>query len=193
MKRSRWLAYVLAVVLVLGGVTAVSALSYQVKWGDTLTKIAAQFGVSLQSIVTANNISNPDLIYADQILQIPDGSATPVPTTPPTTPPPSGGTYIVKSGDTLSAIARRFGTTVAALAQANNISNVNLIYIGQVLIIPGGGSNPTPVPTQPAPSPGSSFGLGAQTNNLAHKDKMNQSGMTWIKIQYKWQPGDDPG
>lgn len=188
MRRSRWLALVLAVILVLVGVTAVSALSYRVKWGDTLTRIAAQFGVSLQSIITANNISNPDLIYADQILQIPDGTVTPVPQPPPTTTPPPSGNYVVKSGDTLSAIARRFGTTVAAVAQANNISNVNLIYIGQVLVIPGGGSNPTPVPI-----PGQTFGLGAQSTSLANKDKMSQSGMTWIKMQHKWRPGDDPG
>jgi LysM repeat protein len=191
MKRSRWLAVSISVVLVLTVVTAVSALSYRVKWGDTLSRIAAQFGVSIQSIVTANNISNPDLIYADQVLQIPDGSATPAPQPPPsTTPPPTSGNYTVRTGDTLSAIARRFGTTVAAIAQANNINNVNLIYIGQVLVIPGGGSSPTPVTPQPNPSPG--FGLGAQSNNLANQDKMSQSGMTWVKIQHKWEPGDDP-
>jgi LysM repeat protein len=191
MKRSRWLALVFSVVLVLTAVTAVSALSYRVKWGDTLSKIAAQFGVNIQSIISANNISNPNLIYADQVLQIPDGNATPIPSTPPpTTPPPTGGTYTVKTGDTLSAIARRFGTTVAAIAQANNISNVNLIYVGQVLAIPGGGSSPTPIP--PSPIPSQNFGLGAQTNNLAHKAEMEQSGMTWVKIQHKWKPGDDP-
>ena len=85
MKRTRWLAILFAVVSVLTVVTAVSALSYRVKWGDTLSRIAAQFGVSMQSIVAANNISNPNLIYADQVLQIPDGNATP----PPQTPPPS--------------------------------------------------------------------------------------------------------
>jgi LysM repeat protein len=192
MKRSRWLALVFSVVLALTVVTAVSALSYRVKWGDTLNKIAAQFGVSIQSIISANNISNPDLIYADQILQIPDGSTTPTPQTPPpATPPSTGGTYTVKTGDTLSAIARRFGTTVAAIAQANNIINVNLIYIGQVLVIPGGGSNPPPVTPQPIPN--QSFGLGAQSTNLANKDKMSQSGMTWVKIQHKWTSGDDPG
>ena len=190
MKRSRWLALVFSVVLVLTAVTAVSALSYRVKWGDTLNKIAAQFGVSVQSIISANNISNPDLIYADQTLQIPDGNTTPAPQPPPiTTPPPTSGSYIVKTGDTLSAIARRFGTTVAAIAQANNISNINLIYVGQVLAI-SGGSSPNPVPPQPIPN--QNFGLGAQSTGFANKDKMSQSGMTWVKIQHKWQPGNDP-
>ncbi|MCB9421389.1 MAG: LysM peptidoglycan-binding domain-containing protein [Ardenticatenaceae bacterium] len=194
MKKSSWLAVLISVILTLTVVTAVSALAYKVQWGDTLNKIAARFGVSVQAIVSANNISNPNLIYADQILQIPDGNATPVPQTPsPTTPVPTGGTYTVKTGDTLSAIARRFGTTIAAIAQANNISNVNLIYVGQVLTIPGGGSSPAPVTPQPNPNPNQTFGLGAQSNNLANKAKMSQSGMTWVKIQYKWQPGDAPG
>ena len=46
-------------------------------------------------------------------------------------------TYTVKRGDTLSAIAKKYGTTVAALAKLNNISNVNYIYVGQVLRIDG--------------------------------------------------------
>jgi LysM repeat protein len=175
-------------------VTAVSALPYRVQWGDTLNKIAAQFGVSIQSIITANNISNPDLIYADQVLEIPDSQATAVPQPPPTTdPPPATGNYTVVAGDTLSAIAQRFGTTVSAIAQANNISNVNLIYVGQVLSIPGASGSPapapTPIPSQPGPSQG--FGLGAQTTSLTHKAEMNQAGMTWVKIQHKWESGDD--
>lgn len=194
MRKSRWLALFLAIVLVMAVVTAVSALPYRVKWGDTLSKIAAQFGVSMQSIITANNISNPDLIYADQVLEIPDAQATAVPQpAPSTTPAPSPGSYTVVAGDTLSAIARRFGTTVSAIAQANNISNVNLIYVGQVLAIPGGSGSPapapTPLPSQPGPSQG--FALGAQTVSLTHKAEMDQAGMTWVKIQYKWETGDD--
>ncbi|WP_219639052.1 LysM domain-containing protein [Cohnella sp. CFH 77786] len=54
-----------------------------------------------------------------------------------------GQQYVVKKGDTLSAIARQFGTTVDAIAKANNIANVNLIYTGQRLTIPGASSSPT--------------------------------------------------
>lgn len=57
--------------------------------------------------------------------------------------------YVVQRGDTLSAIARRFTTTVAALVKLNNIRNPSLIYVGQRLLIPGG---PTPTPT-PTPLP----------------------------------------
>ena len=66
-------------------------------------------------------------------------------------------TYTVQRGDTLASIARQFNTTYPALAEANNIVNPNLIYVGQLLIIPDGNapaptsvpSVPTSVPTQP--------------------------------------------
>jgi murein DD-endopeptidase MepM/ murein hydrolase activator NlpD len=57
---------------------------------------------------------------------------------------PCGDRYTVQRGDTLSRIARRCGTTVAALTQANHIRNANRIYAGQVLVIPGGGPTPPP-------------------------------------------------
>lgn len=50
---------------------------------------------------------------------------------------PTGTTYTVKKGDTLSAIAKKYGITVKAIADQNKIKNVNLINIGQVLVIPG--------------------------------------------------------
>ncbi len=60
-------------------------------------------------------------------------------------------TYTVRSGDTLYRIALRHGTTVQKLAAANNITNINLIRVGQVLIIPGSGGS-TPAPTPPPPT-----------------------------------------
>src|SRR5574342_661676 len=56
-------------------------------------------------------------------------------------------TYIVQSGDTLSAIAQRFGVSLSALIAANNLTNPNLIFVGQRLTIPGPGAPGTPAPT----------------------------------------------
>lgn len=65
---------------------------YTVMPGDTLAKIAARFGVSVRAIVVANNIANPDFIYAGQVLLIPPpgtGPVPPQPPPPPTLPPPT--------------------------------------------------------------------------------------------------------
>jgi LysM repeat protein len=186
MLTRRWLKVVVAVLLVMGVVTAVYASTYQVKQGDTLYALSKQFKVTVGAIVTANNIANPNLIYAGQTLEIPDGNTNPPPNNPPPTNP---GTYTVRAGDTLFRIALRFGTTVSAIVQANNIFNPSLIYVGQVLIIPGGTG--TPPPTTPPPG-NTGLELGGQSHGFDHLDLMRQARMSWIKIQYKWSPGDDP-
>jgi len=118
-----------------------SSTTYTVKAGDTLSAIAARYNTTVSSIAAANNITNVNLISIGQVLTIPGSGGT-------TTPPPSSSTtYTVKSGDTLSAIAARYNTTVSSIAAANNITNVNLIRVGQVLTIPGSGGSTTPPPT----------------------------------------------
>lgn len=132
--------------------------NYTVRSGDTLYAIALRYNTTVARIVAANNITNPNLIRVSQVLRIPTTSTTPTPT-PPTTPPPtSTTTYTVRSGDTLYAIALRYGTTVQQLVSLNNISNPNLIRVGQVLRLPSSGGTPTPTsppPTTPSQPPSS--------------------------------------
>lgn len=99
---------------------------YIVQPGDSLYSIALRFNTTVDAIVRANNILNPWYIWVGQRLFIPSGWPT----------PPPGRTYVVQPGDTLFSIALRYGTTVWAIALANNIPNPNLIYVGQVLRIP---------------------------------------------------------
>ncbi|MFW6115495.1 MAG: LysM peptidoglycan-binding domain-containing protein [Chloroflexota bacterium] len=73
-----------------------------------------------------------------------------VPTPQPTAPPEEETTYVVQSGDTLFTIAVQFGTTVDVIADANDITDPETIYVGQELIIPEAGA---PAPS-PSPSPG---------------------------------------
>lgn len=102
--------------------------TYTVKSGDTLYSIARTYGVTVSALAAANNITNYSLIYVGQVLIIPGTTVT---------PPTTTVKYTVKSGDTLYKIATMYNTTVAKIAAANNITNVNSIYVGQVLVIPG--------------------------------------------------------
>jgi len=104
--------------------------TYVVKPGDRLFSIGRQFGVNPYSIAQANNIAPPYVIHPGDTLKIP-GGGTPV------TPLPGGGRiHVVAPGENLFRIALRYGTTVQALAAANNIANVNLIFVGDQLRIP---------------------------------------------------------
>lgn len=98
--------------------------------GETLFRIALQYGTTVDAIAQANNIVNPWFIYVGQELIIPAaGGGMP-------SPGPGGQTYVVQPGDTLYSIAVRYDTTVQALMVANNLSNPNLIYVGQTLKVP---------------------------------------------------------
>ena len=92
---------------------------YTVQRGDTLRKIADRLNTTVDAILKANpQISNPNLIYAGQVINLPAGLST----------------YIVQKGDTLRIIAARFGTSVENLLGLNpHITNANLIYVGQVV------------------------------------------------------------
>jgi LysM repeat protein len=125
-----------------------SPVYHVVKPGQNLTQIARNYGVTVQAIVQANNLFNPNVIYVGQVLRIP------VPCAPPPSPTGCIGTYIVKSGDYLKLIAVRYHTTVTALVQLNGIRNPNLIYPGQRLkvpiVCPKPGPTPTPRPSTPS-------------------------------------------
>ncbi|MFC4763274.1 LysM peptidoglycan-binding domain-containing protein [Dyella koreensis] len=118
--------------------------NYTVQPGDTLSGIAQRQGVSLQALEAANpQIGNFNHIYPGQVIHLPGGGSAPA---------PSGGSYTVRSGDSLSGIAASHGVSLSALEAANpQISNPNRIYPGQVIHIPGGSGGSA----APAPKPAS--------------------------------------
>ena len=119
-------------------------LIYIVARGDTLRSLAARFGSTVDSILASNpGITNPNVIYEGQRLTIYSaGPGNPPPTQPP--PPPAGGVYYAQRGDTLRKIAARYGTTVNAILTVNpQITNPNIIYVGQAITLPGSGSATT--------------------------------------------------
>jgi LysM repeat protein len=104
-----------------------------VQWGDTVYSIARRFGVPPDAIIRANNLVNPNLIRAGQVLIIP---ALPA-------PPPGPTMYVVQPGDNLYRISLRFGVPIEAIIAVNRIVNPWYIRAGQVLIIP---TSAPPVP-----------------------------------------------
>ena len=104
---------------------------YTVQRGNTLSQIARAYNVSIEHIVELNNIENPNLIYPGQKLRITESNVTEL--------APVDNTiqvyYVVKQGDTLYGIARRFGITLNEILQYNAIQNPNLIYPGQTIKI----------------------------------------------------------
>lgn len=116
-----------------------------VQRGETLSQIAQRYGVSMAALAQTNGISNPNFIYSGQRLTIPGaagGSSS--------GGGASSGVHVVQRGENLSTIAQRYGTSVAALARANNISNPNHIYVGQRLAVSGAAAAPRPAPSQPS-------------------------------------------
>lgn len=136
-----------------GGTTPSPSISssgaHTVQRGENLYRIALRHGLTAQALAAANGLANVNHVYVGQRLVIPGaGDTSPAPS------PASGQTHVVQRGETLSAIARRFGLSTWALARANGLSNPSFIYVGQVLRISGAGSPSSPAPA-PAPAPSS--------------------------------------
>ena len=126
---------------------ASGGLTYTVQSGDTLAAIADRFNVTVDEIISANNIQNADVISIGQQFVIPTGSggatgagtaSSGASTSGATgTTSADGSTYTVASGDTLASIANRFNISLADLLAANpSIENQDVISVGQVLNIP---------------------------------------------------------
>ena len=110
-----------------------TATSYTVKSGDTLSGIASRFGTTATRIRNLNDL-NSDVIRIGQVLKLPGAAAeTAAPAPAPVT---EARTYTIKSGDSLSGIAQRFGTTTRKLMNLNDIVDANRIRIGQVIKLP---------------------------------------------------------
>ncbi len=124
-------------------------VTHRVKRGETLSRIARRYRTSVRKIMAVNRISNTNLIRSGSTLKIPTSAAkASMPTRPAAKTPSSGGSFLthkVARGETLSTIARRYGTGVQNIKVANGLSNTHLIRVGQTLKIPARGSHASPV------------------------------------------------
>jgi LysM repeat protein len=105
-----------------------------VRAGDTLSEIALKHGLSVAQLRDLNGIADPNRIYAGQRLRI---SGAPVSATPTPAAGPTLKIHVVVRGETLTGIARRSGSTIAAIVKANGIRNPSFLRVGQRLTIPG--------------------------------------------------------
>jgi cell wall-associated NlpC family hydrolase len=127
---------------ILAAPTSDGSATHSVQPGDTLRGIAAEYGVDVSTLVSANGLANPDLIYPGDQIHIP-GDASFL---------DAMVTYTVQPGDSLREIATAHGVSVTAIInyEANGITNPDLIYAGQEITIPGGTA---PVASEPVAEP----------------------------------------
>jgi LysM repeat protein len=143
--------------------------TYTVRGGDSLWSIANRNGISLAALLSANGLTESSVIQPGQELRIPGSTASSRPASAASSPagatPPSGTTtYVVRSGDSLSIIARRHNTTVSGLKALNNMTS-DMIRIDQKLIVPTGPSGGAPSAATATRAPAAPTG-GGQTHTV---------------------------
>ncbi len=189
----------LAVMIVLPTVAQDNQTTHVVQRGENLYRIALHYGISVDALTKANNITNASRIFAGQTLVIPNYNPEPATVENPTL----AGTptkYTVTYGDTLAGIANKFGMTVDQIMKINNIDNPNHITRGQELTVwsttpveePAAATipeitvdtAPTPAPAieaaapvQPPPSTTYIVKAGDQLSQIA-----NRFGVSWVDI-----------
>lgn len=111
--------------------------TYTVRSGDTISGIAKSFGISINTVLWANNMTARSVIRPGQKLTI-------LPTT--------GVQHTVKRGENLGVIARKYGTEIDDILEANDLASASLLQIGQELLIPGGKPPVAPRPKVTTPT-----------------------------------------
>ena len=162
--------------------------------GQTLSQVAAEEDTTVAALAAANGITNPNLVAAGAVLHVPASGA----------PGPAGPRFTtveVQPGETLSALATRYGTTTAALAAANGISNPNQIQAGTVLQLPvtassspaGGGGAVMTVGTVTVPAGATLTSLAAQYGTtpaaLAAANSITDPNVVFAGMQLTLPPG----
>jgi LysM repeat protein len=111
--------------------------THVVQTGESLSTIGELYGVPWLQIAEANGIPEPYVIQVGQELVIPIPAA----------PTSEAGIHIVQSGESIISIAELYGIDPTTLADANDIADWNLIFVGQRLVIPDGSATPVTSPT----------------------------------------------
>lgn len=134
-------------------------INYKVEPGDTISTIAQEFGLSVNTILWENNLSSYSLIRPGDELRILPGT---------------GISHEVKSGENLSYIAKKYEITVDDLMKANRLTDSSKLSLGQELFIPDGKkTSPAPVKTQSTYNPISTI------KNIVSSQQVSPNKMAW--------------
>lgn len=131
--------------------SAAAPAMYTVAPGDTVSDIAGRFGLATASVLALNGLGWSSLIFPGQQLKL--TASGPVPPIAETQEPVSSGRYTIVAGDTISAIADRFGVSTLSILTANGLGWSSIIYPGQSIAIPGVVEPGAPAPGRDAAAP----------------------------------------
>lgn len=174
---------------------------YTIKAGDTVGAIAKRFGLSTQDVLTRNSLDARSLIFPGQKLKL-RGAAAPVAGPAARTAAPAAGSYTVRPGDTLGAIAARHGVSLQTLLASNKLSMTSIIYPGQRISLgstapaPGQTAAPkaapkaAPVSTAGATytvKPGDTLGAIASRNGVSLQSILAGNNLSMTSIIYPGQ------
>ncbi len=123
--------------------------SYVVQPGDTLSSIAARAGVSVASLAAANGLDPAGVLVSGTALTLSGSPSTTVAVSTPTGSAAGGGSYVVRPGDTLSAIAARAGVSVNSLAASNGLNLSEPLLVGATIHLSGSPSTASAAISQP--------------------------------------------
>lgn len=143
--------------ILLGAGTAEADATYTVKSGDTLSSIAERTGQSVSELAQKNGISDINRLSVGQVIETAGTS--------------ENGTYTVKSGDTLSGIAEKYGTTVGRLMQINHLSS-DFLIVGEQIVTDGSQETAQTVQTQPQSTTANNAQV-AQNSSQAYTQAQN--------------------
>jgi len=188
-----------------------------VKPGETLSGIAAQYGLTVDQLMSVNGLTDPDRLTEGQALKLPPtaartpatgaASANPAPAGAPAAAPsaqPAARTseYVVQAGDTLGGIAKALGISLKALMDANGeLADPDRLRIGQKLNVPSGATAPDPAaaggrPGQPPAASPAPDEASATLDKLAQQYSVDPSllrALAWIDTDGKPRRLDAPG
>ena len=143
--------------------------THTVRSGDTVWGIAERYGLRTADVLAWNGLSSSSIIRPGQVLRLtaPESSSSTTSSSSSTT----ASTHTVAAGETITAIAKKYGSTVSAVLAANGLSRSSIIYPGQKITIPGSSSMaPASSTTSPSTTTSSSSDTGATSHTVAAGD-----------------------